>query len=56
MKLKSQDFQSYTLSFVFSENPFFTNSVLKKTYVLNLDVDPEDPFDYDGPVIVSSVG
>jgi len=48
--------QGYTLSFHFSENPFFTNAVLKKNYVMSLVPDSKDPFSYEGPNIMSSVG
>jgi len=44
----------FTLSFHFSENPYFTNRVLKKSYVMASSPDPDMPFDYDGPVLKST--
>jgi len=44
----------FTLSFHFAENPFFSNRVLKKAYVLSVTPDTEMPLDYDGPVLRSS--
>lgn len=41
----------YTLEFHFRENEYFTNKVLTKTYELTCDMDPTDPFGYDGPVM-----
>jgi len=37
---------------VFSENPYFSNSVLTKEYKLREGPDPESPLDYDGPEII----
>jgi len=42
----------YTLSFHFSDNPYFMNAVLKKRYELSMVPDPEQPFDFDGSVLV----
>jgi nucleosome assembly protein 1-like 1 len=46
----------YTLEFFFAENPFFTNKTLTKTYVLKTEVDPKDPFAYDGPDLETATG
>jgi len=46
----------FTLSFHFAENPFFTNSVLTKSYTLREDPDPESPLEFDGPEIISCTG
>lgn len=48
-------FQGYTLSFHFSENPYFGNDVLKKSYELSMVPDNEQPFDFDGSVLVSCI-
>ena len=34
----NEDYTSFTLSFFFEENPFFTNTVLKKTYTVSPDL------------------
>jgi Nucleosome assembly protein (NAP) len=47
-------FQGFTLSFHFSENPYFTDRVLKKSYVMTSSPDPDMPLDYDGPVLKSA--
>jgi len=44
----------FTLSFHFSENPYFTNRVLKKSYVMASSPDSDMPLDYDGPVLNSA--
>jgi len=46
----------FTLSFHFDENPYFSNSVLTKAYILREDPDPESPLEYDGPEIISCSG
>jgi len=46
----------YTLEFYFNENPYFSNTVLTKTYVLKTEVDPKDPFSYDGPDLEKATG
>jgi len=47
------DDPGFTLEFHFGENPFFSNRVLKKSYVLSLAPDAENPLDFDGPVLQS---
>jgi len=44
----------FTLSFHFKENPYFTNRVLKKAYVMVSSPDSDMPIDYDGPVLKST--
>ena len=39
----SEDFKSFTLHMHFSENPFFSNAVLTKTYTFDTNVFAEDP-------------
>ncbi|XP_071956506.1 nucleosome assembly protein 1-like 1 isoform X2 [Antedon mediterranea] len=46
----------FTLEFHFEENVFFTNQVLKKHYTMKCEPDESDPFSYEGPEIISSVG
>lgn len=46
----------YVLEFYFAENPYFTNKVLTKTYELKTEVDPKDPFSFDGPDLEKAVG
>lgn len=46
----------YTLEFYFSQNEYFTNKVLTKTYELTTDKDVRDPLGYDGPSLYRSVG
>uniref|UniRef100_A0A0K0DMW3 Nucleosome assembly protein 1-like 1 n=1 Tax=Angiostrongylus cantonensis TaxID=6313 RepID=A0A0K0DMW3_ANGCA len=50
------DPHGFTIYFHFSPNEFFTNSVLKKQYFLEIKPDPEDPFSFDGPSVVRAVG
>lgn len=46
----------FSLFFHFSPNPFFKNATLKKYYELSVHPDPTDPFDFDGPTLIKSVG
>uniref|UniRef100_A0A914GWV7 Nucleosome assembly protein n=1 Tax=Globodera rostochiensis TaxID=31243 RepID=A0A914GWV7_GLORO len=46
----------FSLLFHFAENPYFTNAVLTKYYEVDIDVDKQKPFDYDGPNIVKGQG
>merc|ERR1711915_797900 len=46
----------FTLSFHFSENPFFSNNILTKEYELRDTPDPEAPLQYDGPEIFRCKG
>lgn len=47
-------FQGFTLEFMFAPNEYFSNNVLTKTYYLKFELDKEDPFSYEGPVINKS--
>lgn len=46
----------FTLHFLFSENPYFTNTALDKMYKLREDLDPESPLEFDGPEIIDCTG
>jgi len=46
----------FTLNFHFSENQYFTNSVLTKVYKLRDEPDPDCPLEYDGPEIIDVIG
>ena len=46
----------FSIYFHFSENPYFKNAVLKKTYILDPKYDPQEPFDYDGPSVEKCSG
>nr|CDJ98218.1 Nucleosome assembly protein (NAP) domain containing protein [Haemonchus contortus] len=50
------DPHGFTIYFHFSPNEFFSNTVLKKQYFLEIKPDPEDPFSFDGPSVVRAVG
>lgn len=47
---------TYTLEFVFDENPYFSNPVLTKTYFLKLKPDEKDPFSFDGYEVIKAEG
>lgn len=46
----------FTLEFHFSPNEYFTNSVLTKRYELKCEIDPDDPFSFEGAEISSCKG
>jgi len=56
VSLKQPDNSGFTLHFMFSENPYFTNNVLDKEYKLREDPDPELPLEFDGPEIIDCKG
>ena len=47
---------NFILKFHFTPNPFFTDTVLTKWYTVKCDVDPNDPFQFNGPEIVNCNG
>lgn len=47
---------SFVIEFHFRPNDYFSNTVLTKEYLLQCGVDPEDPFDFDGPEIYKAIG
>jgi len=54
--LLAKEPMGFTLQFHFSPNEHFTNTVLTKEYSLNCSPDEEDPFEFDGPEIISCKG
>nr|XP_058964598.1 nucleosome assembly protein 1-like 1 [Pocillopora verrucosa] len=46
----------FVLEFHFSPNPYFTNTVLTKSYKMKCEPDEEDPFSFEGPEIISTSG
>ncbi|KAH8878159.1 Nucleosome assembly protein 1-like 4 isoform 1 [Schistosoma japonicum] len=54
--LHTGDSPGFTLEFYFSPNKYFTNDVLTKTYYFNYEIPKDDPFSYEGPEIVRTVG
>lgn len=53
---EKDEFFTYTIEFVFDENPHFTNKVLTKTYYLTKEPNQEDPFSFEGFEVVKSEG
>lgn len=47
---------TFTLTFKFAPNDFFSNAALTKTYTLTCAIDAKDPFAFDGPEIVACTG
>jgi hypothetical protein len=56
VKMFEQKPYGYTLEFHFAENPFFTNTVLTKTYELKIELDAKDPFTFEGPDLDKVIG
>ena len=56
VKLSPKPKMGFTLEFYFSPNDFFTNSVLTKHYELKAEVDPEDPFSFEGAEVSKCTG
>jgi len=52
----SDEPMGFKLHFHFSPNEYFTNSILTKTYEMKCEMDPEDPFQFEGPEIVKCTG
>lgn len=50
------DQMSFCLEFEFSDNNYFTNKTLTKTYKLQNTIDEDDPLGYEGPEIISCSG
>lgn len=47
---------SFTLNFYFLPNEYFTNDVLTKTYEFKIEVDENEPYLFDAPETVASIG
>ncbi|VDO87389.1 unnamed protein product [Heligmosomoides polygyrus] len=45
----------FTMHFHFPPNEYFTNTVLKKQYFLKIKPDAEDPFSFDGLLVVRAI-
>jgi len=56
LEAAAPDTIGFSLEFHFSENEFFENSVLTKTYKLRMKPDAEAPLAYEGPEIVQAIG
>jgi len=56
VKLSEPENNGFVLTFHFSENAFFSNATLEKSYVLRDGPDAESPLEYDGPEIISCKG
>ena len=48
--------QDFRLEFCFSENEWFTNKVLVKSYKVSCEVNKEDPWSFEGASITGSEG
>lgn len=53
---QSEPYWTYTLEFLFDDNPYFTNKKLTKTYFLKVKPDEKDPFSYEGYEVCKSEG
>ena len=47
---------TFSIEFHFAPNKYFTDTVLTKTYLLSCTPEAENPFIFDGPEIVKSIG
>lgn len=52
----SREPMGFKLLFHFSPNDYFTDTVLTKEYTMKCSPDPKEPFEFDGPEIVSCRG
>lgn len=46
----------FEIEFEFEPNNYFSNQILKKYYVLANEINPESPFEYEGPEVVDCKG
>jgi len=56
VELSSKPTMGFKLHFHFSPNEYFKNTVLTKSYEMKCEMDPEDPFSFEGPEIVNCSG
>lgn len=56
LKLKRNGGYSAVLEFYFSENPYFEDAVLTKEFFLEMGLEVNKPFLYEGPEVYKSVG
>ena len=48
--------QDFNLEFHFSDNEYFSNKVLVKSYKVSCELNKEDPWSFEGAAITSSEG
>lgn len=51
-----KDPMGFVLEFHFSHNPYFSNTLLTKEYIMKCEPDENDPFSFEGPEIYKCVG
>lgn len=51
-----KDPMGFVLEFHFSKNPYFSNALLTKEYIMKCEPDENDPFNFEGPEIYKCVG
>ncbi|KAI5732477.1 hypothetical protein M8J76_000711 [Diaphorina citri] len=51
-----KDPMGFVLEFHFSKNPYFSNTLLTKEYIMKCEPDENDPFSFEGPEIYKCVG
>jgi len=56
VKLNEPVNNGFTLNFHFAENPYFTNSILSKEYIMREEPNKDAPFEFDGPEIINCKG
>ena len=49
-------YKGFTIEFEFTQNEYFTNTVLTKSYELRMGPDEQEPLTYEGPEIIKSKG
>lgn len=54
--LREGDCMGFVLYFHFSPNPYFTNTLLTKEYMMKCAPDPDSPWSFEGPEIVGTKG